>query len=89
MLILTRRVGETIMIGKDIAITVLGVMGTSVRIGVNAPKEIAVHREEIYERIQRKQGQGKAANDAGRVDQGDREDLLLYDGEKHMESNQW
>jgi carbon storage regulator len=53
MLILTRRVGETIMIGHDIAVTVLGVTGSQVRIGVNAPKEVAVHREEIYDRIQR------------------------------------
>ena len=53
MLILTRRVGETVMIGNDITVTVLGVKGNQVRVGVNAPKEVAVHREEIYERIKR------------------------------------
>jgi carbon storage regulator len=52
MLILTRRVGESLMIGDEVTITVLGVKGNQVRIGVDAPKHVSVHREEIYERIQ-------------------------------------
>jgi carbon storage regulator len=55
MLILTRRVGETVMIGEDITVTVLGVKGNQVRIGVNAPRNVAVHREEIFERIKREE----------------------------------
>ncbi len=55
MLILTRRAGETVMVGSDITITVLGVKGNQVRIGINAPKDVAVHREEIYERIKREE----------------------------------
>lgn len=53
MLILTRRVGEVLMVGDDITVTVLGVKGNQVRIGVNAPKSVPVHRQEIYERIQK------------------------------------
>ncbi len=51
MLILTRRVGETLMIGDDVSVTVLGVKGNQVRLGINAPRDVAVHREEIYDRI--------------------------------------
>jgi len=64
MLILTRRVGETVMIGDDVTITVLGVKGNQVRVGINAPKHVAVHREEIYERIKREQqGGGSGGSD--------------------------
>ena len=63
MLILTRRVGETLMIGDEVTVTVLGVKGNQVRIGVNAPRDVAVHREEIYERIKREQAEtGQVAN---------------------------
>ncbi len=55
MLILTRRVGETVVIGDDVTVTVLGVKGNQVRLGINAPRDVAVHREEIYERIRREQ----------------------------------
>ncbi len=51
MLILTRRVGESVVIGEDVTVTVLGVKGNQVRIGINAPKNVSVHREEIFERI--------------------------------------
>jgi carbon storage regulator len=58
MLILTRRVGETVMIGSDVTVTVLGVKGNQVRVGVNAPRDVAVHREEIFERIKREEQAG-------------------------------
>jgi carbon storage regulator len=61
MLILTRRVGETLVIGDDVTVTVLGVKGNQVRIGVNAPKDVSVHREEIYERILNEKGTPEAA----------------------------
>lgn len=56
MLILTRRVGETLIIGDDVSVTVLGVRGNQVRLGVDAPKDVAVHREEIYQEIQSEKG---------------------------------
>ncbi|HER19502.1 MAG TPA: carbon storage regulator [Chromatiales bacterium] len=58
MLILTRRIGEVLRIGDDVSITILGVKGNQVRIGIDAPKDVAVHREEIYQRIKREEGQG-------------------------------
>jgi carbon storage regulator len=70
MLILTRRVGETVMIGDDVTITVLGVKGNQVRVGINAPKHVAVHREEIYERIKREQQGG--GSDGGSSDDSDK-----------------
>ncbi|UCC13349.1 MAG: carbon storage regulator CsrA [Gammaproteobacteria bacterium] len=58
MLILTRRVGESVVIGDEVAVTVLGVKGNQVRIGVTAPKDVAVHRQEIYERIKKEESGG-------------------------------
>ena len=63
MLILTRRVGETLMVGDDVPVTVLGVKGNQVRIGVNAPKDVSVHREEIYQRIQKEKSETQQSDD--------------------------
>ncbi len=65
MLILTRRVGETLMIGDEVTVTVLGVKGNQVRLGVNAPRNVAVHREEIYERIRHEREGGGTPPEAG------------------------
>jgi carbon storage regulator len=64
MLILTRRVGETVVIGDEVQVTVLGVKGNQVRLGVNAPRDVSVHRQEIYDRIRKEQGGN--GTDAGR-----------------------
>ena len=66
MLILTRRIGESLMIGDNVAVTVLGVKGSQVRIGIDAPREVAVHRQEIYERLQARETEpsaGQARNE--------------------------
>ena len=67
MLILTRRVGETVVIGDDVTVTVLGVKGNQVRLGVNAPREVAVHREEIFERIKREKSDGETATEVPKI----------------------
>jgi carbon storage regulator len=69
MLILTRRVGETIMIGDEVTFTVLGVKGNQVRVGINAPKRVAVHREEIFNRIEaEKRASGNSTTEQGTIE---------------------
>lgn len=72
MLILTRRIGETLIIGDDVNITVLGVKGNQVRLGINAPKDVSVHREEIYLRIQQEKS-GTSRDDSDDSDDGEDE----------------
>jgi carbon storage regulator len=73
MLILTRRVGETVVIGNDVDVTVLGVKGNQVRLGVKAPREVTVHREEIFQRIAREQQNGNGADHDAVIPSGEAE----------------
>lgn len=71
MLILTRRINETLNIGDDVQVTVLGIKGNQVRIGINAPRDVPVHREEIYQRIKREERMGGGGPGDAKADEND------------------
>lgn len=71
MLILTRRIGETLMVGDEVTVTVLGIKGNQVRIGVNAPNDVAVHRQEVYEKIQKEVNVGQPGVEPQAANSGD------------------